>query len=519
MTGATVKKIIQDLATHFLKLWQRLAPHILPSLHKIWVWAEPHGKRAFYSTMSWAKTFNKNDPEVEFYPAALEVLETPPSPSGRAIAGIIMLFFVIALSWACLGKVDINMTAQGKILPTERTKVIQPAETGVVKVIHVQDGQQVKTGDVLIEIDSTISEAEKDRLQNEWVSAQLEVARLRAAVSESDDPLSVFAPPEGASEEQIATQKSFLQNQVEESRAKLSGLDRQIAQNGGNMAAVQSTIVKLEKSIPMLKERAKLRKYLSDKGYGSKLETLATQQDLVEKTQELEVQKGRLTEATAGVASLTEQRKQAEAEYRKTNLNALAQAEQKASSLKEQLTQATQKHKLQTLTAPIDGTVQQLAIHTEGGVVTPAQALLAIVPAGSHLEIEAMVPNRDIGFVQVGQEAAIKIDTFNFTRYGLIYGQVKSISQDAITRERPADKTNKGSLAGAENETSEPNGQELVYAARVTLDKTKMDIDGREVSLSPGMAVTVEIKTGSRRVISYLLSPIIRAKHEAMRER
>lgn len=519
MTKADVKRVGQELAMLSLKPWQKLAPHILPALQKCWGWAEPCGRQAFYSTMSWARTFNKNDPEVEFYPAALEVLETPPSPSGRAIAGLIILFFVIALAWACLGQVDIITTAQGKILPTERTKVIQPAETGVVKVIHVQDGQHVKVGDVLIEIDSTISEAEKDRIQNEWIAAQLEVARLRAVLVESVDPLSAFIPPEGASEEQIATQKSFLQNQVEECRAKLSSLDRQIAQNNGNMAAVQSTIVKLEKSVPLLKEREKVRKYLSDKGYGSKLETLATQQELVEKTQELEVQKGRLVEATAGAASLTEQRKQAEAEFRAKILGDLAQAEQKAASLKEQLAQATQKHKLQTLAAPVDGTVQQLAIHTEGGVVTPAQALLAIVPSGSHLEIEAMVSNRDIGFVQVGQDAAIKIDTFNFTRYGLIHGQVKSISQDAITRERPADKSNRSSIAGAENETSEPNGQELVYAARVTLDETKMDIDGREVNLSPGMAVTVEIKTGSRRVISYLLSPIIRAKHDAMRER
>lgn len=190
----------------------------------------------------------------------------------------------------------------------------------------------------------------------------------------------------------------------------------------------------------------------------------------------------------------------------------------KSASLHEQLLQAAQKCRLQTLTAPVDGTVQQLAIHTEGGVVTPAQGLLSIVPSDSQLEIEAMVSNKDIGFVHAGQDAENKIDTFTFTRYGLIHGRVQSVSQDAIARERPQDKPREKRRMGDESETSEPEGQELVYAARVTLDKTQMQIDDRLVNLGPGMAVTVEIKTGSRHVIEYLLSPLLRHKQQAMRE-
>ena len=174
----------------------------------------------------------------------------------------------------------------------------------------------------------------------------------------------------------------------------------------------------------------------------------------------------------------------------------------------------------QTLTAPVDGTVQQLAVHTLGGVVTPAQALLVVVPADSHLEVEAMVPNRDIGFVHAGESAAIKVDTFNFTRYGLLHGEVLSVSQDAISRDKPQDKLAASAPgSGAESDTSEPRSQELVYAARVSLDRAQMQVEERLANLAPGMAVTVEIKTGSRRVIEYLLSPLLRYRQGSLRER
>jgi hemolysin D len=405
-------------------------------------------------------------------------------------------------------------------VPTGRTKVIQPFETGVVRAIHVQDGQPVKSGDVLIEIDSTINEAERDRLQKEYMTTALDVARLKAALNMANDPTADFTAPEDAPPDQVAMAKSLLTNQVEEIRSKLTGLDQQIAQNQGNSAAVQSTINKIVDALPFLAKRAEARQVLADKGIGSKLDAYSAQQDLVEHQQELQVQKGRLAEATAGVASLQEQRKQAEAEYKHKNLDDLTQAEQKASSLQEQLVQASEKYRLQTLTAPVDGTVQQLAVHTEGGVVTPAQILMSVVPADSHLEIEAMVSNRDIGFVHADQDVAVKIDTFSFTKYGLLHGTVTSISQDAIARDKPQENTGgKPQTSGSEDSSSEPKGQELVYAARVSLDKTQMDVDGKLVNLTPGMAVTVEIKTGQRRVIEFLLSPLFKHKQEAMRER
>ena len=395
----------------------------------------------------------------------------------------------------------------------------KPLESGVVKAIHVHDGQVVKEGDVLIEIDSTINEAERDRIQKEYTEGQLNAVRLHAALNMADDPEKDFTAPQDATEIQIANQKNLLLNQVREIRAKLDGLDQQIAQQQGNLAAVQSTINKLTQSIPYLEQRAKARDTLAKQGYGSKLDYLTTQQDLVEHQQELQVQQGKLAEATAAVSSLQQQRKQAEAEWKGKILNELTQTEQKTASLKEQLVQASKKFNLQTLTAPVDGTVQQLSVHTEGGVVTLAQALMSIVPADAHIEIESMVSNRDIGFVHAGEDAEVKVDTFNFTKYGLMHGHVVSISQDAITHEKPADHNSDKRQAGAESDSSEPNGQELVYMAGVALDETQMWVDDRLVSLTPGMAVTVEIKTGSRHIISYLMSPIQKHMHQALRER
>jgi hemolysin D len=458
--------------------------------------------------------------EREFLPAALEIVETPASPAGRAIAATIILFFVLALAWAWVGRIDIVATASGKIVPSGRTKVVQPFETGVVRAIHVRDGQVVAAGEVLIELDATINAAERDRFAAELVVVQLEMARLRAALAPGADPLAAFVPPEGANPRQVELQRSLLRNQLEEYRSKLAGIDQQMTQNEANRAAVAATVDKLAAALPLLRQRAEARKYLAEKEVGSRLQYLEVQQDLVEHEKELIVQQSRLNEAKAALAGLVEQRLHAGAEFRRTNFGDLAQAEQKAGSLQQEVVKARQHAELQVLTAPVAGTVQQLAVHTVGGVVTPAQALMVVVPGDSRLEIEAMVPNRDIGFVRVGQRAEIKIDTFNFTRYGLLQGEVLTVSQDAIARDRAGgDKSGDKSGTGAESDSSEPKGQELLYAARVSLDSTQMEVEDRMVNLTPGMAVTVEIKTGSRRVIEYLLSPLMRYKQAALRER
>ncbi len=448
--------------------------------------------------------------ELEFLPAALEIMETPPSPIGRAIAALIIVLSCGAVAWAGWAEIDIVAAATGKIVPSLRTKVIQPFESGVVRAIRVQDGQAVKAGEVLIELDPTVNAAERDRLQNDLVAEQTTVARLRAALADGSDPEADFVPPSGAEPALIATQRQLLRNQLAEHRAKLAVLGGQQAQREAEQATIVAAIHKLEKMIPVIQPRVEIRKALSDKELSSKLTYFETLQLLVEQQEELGVQRSRLREAESAVVAIRESRGQAVAEYRHALADELAKAEQKASALGQDLIKAEQRTRLLALTAPVDGVVQQLAIHTVGGVVTPAQPLLVVVPDDSRLEIEAMVSNRDIGFVRPGQEAAIKVDAFNFTRYGLREGRVLNVSPDSIARDR---------RTGGQSEGSEPEGQTLSYAARISLDRTLMAIEGQMVNLSPGMAVTVEIKTGTRTVLSYLLSPLLRYRQEVLHER
>jgi hemolysin D len=451
--------------------------------------------------------------EREFLPAALEIIETPASPAGRAIGYAIVLFFAIALAWACLGQVDVIATARGKIIPSGRTKVVQPFEIGTVRAIHVQEGQAVRAGDLLIELDPTANVAEADRLTVELTAAELDAARLRAALSDAPDPAAAFVAPAGANAAQLRLQRQLLVNQLAEQRAKLAMLDRQGAQHEADRAAVAGTVAKLSAAIPLLRERAQTKRYLADQGTASRMNALELEQNLTEYQHELLVQKSRLAEAEASLAAIGENRAQVAAEYRRTMLSDLAAAEQKIAGLTQERIKAAKRTELQRLTAPVDGTVQQLAVHTIGGVVTPAQPLMMLVPRDSRLEIEATIENKDIGFVAEGNPVEIKIETFNFTKYGLLRGAVIQLARDAVVPERNAPSGDPRQQAAL------PPAQEPVYTARIALERDSMEIDGRTVALGPGMAVIAEIKTGRRRVIEYVLSPVLKYTHESIRER
>jgi hemolysin D len=447
--------------------------------------------------------------ELDFLPAALEIQEKPPSPLGRAIVWSIVAFISIAIVWAMIGEIDIVATAQGKIVPSGRVKVIQPLEIGVVRQIHVQEGEHVQAGDLLIELDPTATRADLGRLEMELIGARLDQARYsqleRMTAEASYDPeqrraIVLELPPElerQVSASDIALQTEMLKSECSEHRARLATLDNTIASREAELAALTEDVKKLEGTLPLITRRADALKGLLAKKLAAEQAWLELEEKRIDQQQELAVQKNRTRQVEASIREARQQREALDAEFRHQLLAKLSETDRRIDQLQQERVKAAQRTELQHLTAPVSGVVQQLAVHTIGGVVTPAQELMKIVPESENLEVEAWILNRDIGFVEEGQAAEVKIETFPFTKYGTIDADVIDVSNDAITDEK--------------------NG--LVYAARVLLQKSAIKLEAKRVNLVPGMAVTVEVKTGTRRLIEFVLSPLLRYKQESLGER
>jgi hemolysin D len=434
---------------------------------------------------------------TEFLPAVLEIQQAPPSPIGRAILWTILAVFTTALLWATLGWIDIVATAQGKIIPSGYSKVIQPViqqfETGIVRTIHVQDGQVVKQGEVLIELDPTQNRADRDRVTNEYRAALVEAARLRALIAGR----STFDAPEGADPAYVALQQQLLTDQLAEYRARVEAAQHLTEQRKAALAQTKENIRRLEATVPMETQRAEAYKQLLESQYVSKMDYLQFEQQRIDRAQELAGQHKKLLQDQAALAEAEQHYRALVSDFQQTKQAELYSTTTKATSLAQEVLKTGHRTDLQRLVSPIDGVVQQLAIHTVGGVVTPAQQLMLIVPQDHPIEVEAQIANKDVGFVNEGQPVEIKVETFPFTLYGTIPGRVLTVSDDAASVEKVG----------------------LVYPTRVSMDRPTIHVEGKSVPLSPGMAVTVEIKTGQRRVIEYLLSPLLKSVKESLRER
>ncbi|MBX3332348.1 MAG: HlyD family type I secretion periplasmic adaptor subunit [Nitrospira sp.] len=430
---------------------------------------------------------------MEFLPAVLEIQQIPPSPIGRALLWTILAAFTAAGLWATLSWIDIVATAQGKIIPNGHSKIIQPYETAVIASIQVQDGQFVKQGDVLIELDSTLNRADYDRAFNEYRAMKMDAVRLRALIKGR----ATFEIPPGADGAYVVLQQQLLRDQLAEYQAKIAAAQHLVDQRQAALEQTKENILRLEATVPMETERAEAYKKLLEHEAVTKMDFLQAEGQRIDKAQELAGQKKKLQQDRAALAEAEKHYRAMASEFQQTKQAELSALETKAASLAQEVTKADQKTGLQRLTSPIDGVVQQLAVHTVGGVVTPAQQLLIVVPQDHPVEVEAQVENKDVGFVQEGQSVEIKVETFQFTLYGTIPGRVLTVSDDAALFEKIG----------------------LVYPTRVSIDRSTIQVDGKQVNLSPGMAVTVEIKTGQRRIIEYLLSPLLKSMKESLRER
>ena len=454
--------------------------------------------------------------EREFLPAALEILETPPSPTGRLLAFIIGAFFVIAVLWSFFGKVDVLATAPGRILPAGKIKVVQPLDPGMVKAIYVQEGDHVKAGQVLVELDPTLAVADREKMTHDLMGAELDVARLTALKPMAETgaaPGPLVAPPD-ATPDEVEQARAALRAQVDQQAAKLAGLDEQIAEKRAEGGEVTASIAKTNAGMPILEEKARLHQRLHDQGFGTSFAYLDAKEAVSDAHRDLDVYAQRGDQAKASAASLQRQRAQAVSEFAAGVLSDLSKALEKQNETSQDLVKAKEKSIETSIRSPIDGVVEEMAVHTIGGVVTPAERLMIVVPDSQQLVVEAQLPNRDVGFVHVGQDAAVKVETFNFTRYGLIRGKVLSISRDAV-----ASSDRRTDDGAPEAPTASPTPASPTYTARISLDRSSMTVDGAVRPLQPGMTVTAEVKTGRRTIIDYLLSPLARKTNEALHER
>jgi hemolysin D len=438
----------------WMALWQRYGSRFLSA------WRERHQQPA--------GLFNQQ--EAEFLPAALSLQEAPDSASLRWTARLLVSMVVVALVWSLVGQIDIVVSANGKVIPSGRIKTVASVEVASVRALLVREGQHVKAGEVLMELDATSSDSERDKAADAVAQARLQVARAAAmmqAVQQLRAP-QLEAVAEVAAPQWDSVQRQ-LQGQYQDFRARLARLDDEI--------------VRYDAALRLATQRAKDYRELS-------ADHSVSHHAWLEKEQARIDLQGQLADARNQRAALL-------AQTLKEAHDSRIEAEKIIESARQDQRRAEEHSNLLRLTAPVTGTVQQLAVHTVGGVVAATQPLMLIVPEDGDIEIEAQIENKDVGFVEVGQEVEVKVDAFDYTKYGTLPARVASISRDAIQDEK------KG----------------LIYTTRIVLDRSTLDVEGRRLGLSAGLAVNVGIRTGSRRVIEYVLSPLLRHQKEALHER
>jgi hemolysin D len=408
--------------------------------------------------------------EAQFLPAALALQAKPVSPAARLLAAVIMSLITVVIAWSVLGKIDIIVNAQGKIIPSGYSKTIASVDVASVRALYVEEGQQVRAGDVLVELDTSASDAERDKATGDRAMALLQVARANALIAAIEIGGAPRLPPvPGVAPDKWQAARLYLEGQYGDFAAKLKRLD--------------GDIQRYREALPLVTRRAADYKALLHDNDVSQHAWLEKEQARIDLA-------GQLDDAR-------NQRNALIAETRRAAFEQMNDGSRVAAASGQDALRSAAHSKLLTLSAPVSGTVQQLDVHTVGGVVAAAKPLMQIVPREARMEVEAFLENKDVGFVQDGQRVEVKIDAFEYTKYGTIPGRVTHVSRDAINDEK------KG----------------LIYSARIALERPTIDVEGRSMPLAAGMLANVEIKTGDRRVIEYVLSPLMQHKRESLNER
>ena len=442
-----------------------------------------------------SKIKGMNEHEKEFLPAVLEVTEMPPSHAARLLTYVIVAMFTVLILWSVIGKIDIIATAAGKLMPASNIKTIQTLTDSEIEEIYVQEGEYVKAGQDLIKFNQTEVIANISRIENEIEALKIAIARLQALLTEN--PQENFNYDRDIDAYLIKMHADLLKSQIIEKSARIDVLKGQIAKAEKEKDTISADLGRIEKLLPSVTERIEKKKILVDKKLLARLTFLEQQEELTNLQEQRNVQAKKMAETEENIEYLKKELRQYLAEFDKNLMQELTENREKLASYQQELVKYREALKRTVVKAPLSGYVQQLVYHTKGGVVETAKPIMNIVPENYKLEAQVMILNKDIGFVRPEQDVEIKIDSFPFTKYGTLKGKVRNISGDAVQDEKLG----------------------LVFNARLTLSDNKIKADGQIIRLKPGMSVTAEIKTGKRRVIEYLLSPVMKYLNESMRER
>jgi hemolysin D len=462
--------------------------------------------------------------DQEFLPAAISILETPPSPINIGMLRVICAFVSFALLWAFLGHIDILAIAQGKVQPSGRVKTIQPIDSGRVTLINVHNGQHVNAGEALIQLDPAEAIADERTSSTSYLAFKGEVLRrrtsLQGAKTLSIEELPKIDWPDFIPRPIRDREDRVLKGDLEQIRSSVQSIEAQVAQKEREEKKLESQINSQEMLIETLKQRVAMRKGLLARGSTSKAAVIDATETLQTQETGLAGQKGQLEETKAAINVLMKDKVKTINSFIAENQQKISEAEREADELEQKTAKAHVKTDHTTLTAPIAGVVLGLAVTTKNQVIQSGEEIMRIVPDDAALEIEAYVENKDIGFVKVGQEAIIKVESFPFTRFGTLNAVVTHVSHDAIpepdatnSEGMPA-KSKKDAFLGGAQRT-----QNLVFQILLKANRDYMAVQDTKIPLSPGMAVTAEIKTGKRRIIDYVFSPLVEITSRAMKER
>ncbi len=435
--------------------------------------------------------------DTDFLPAALEVIERPVSPTIRMTARLLVGGLLLLLLWMAFGRIDVVASAIGKVIPADNVKLVQPSEPGVVRRILVQEGQHVARGQPLVLLDPTDANAEAAEARKALETTELDAARARAVLSALDGHGLAFAAPPGTDPATAAASRALARAQLDQVRAEATMQAGDARAARAAVSEAQRQAAKLDETLPLLDEQIAANEKLLAKGYVSKLKVIEMRRTRIGAARDRDIALATIRRAGAQSDAAGGGVARAGATARAAVLGDLVKAEADARLRREELVKATRRAALRTLTAPVAGTVSQLSLHTEGGMVESVKPIMAIVPDSGGLAVEARVLGRDAGYVRPGQAVAVKLDAFPFTRFGAVPGHVVRVGTDAVEDEKLG----------------------LVYVARVVLDRATVDRGDAVVPIVPGMAATVDVKTGRRSILDYLLSPIEAAGRTAARER